>query len=122
MRRAAANVTHHPLGRFEGSDATAEFKTVRFRLVKCCRRIIETVTRVRVGFTPSFPRPSCSAASRADCSPPGHDRLGQRPNAARSARQNPRPTTHRCETAMKYELGRAAPAGQTTFRAATDSK
>ncbi len=52
--------------------ASAEFTTLRLRLIKIAARVIETATRVRIAFAAVVPaRPRCSAASRAGFQPAG---------------------------------------------------
>ena len=71
--------------------ATAEFTTLRMRLIKIAARIIETATRVRVAFAAACPEAALFAASPAASNPPGRDRRGMRPAPARS-RQPPTPS------------------------------
>ncbi len=61
--------------------ASAEFTTLRMRLIKIAARISETATRVdRIAFCSRLPgRRAVSAASRTVCSRPDRDRRGQCP-------------------------------------------
>ena len=80
--------------------ATAEFTTLRMRLIKIAARITETATRVRIAFAAACPKPRCSAASRAASNPPDRDRRGDRPRT-RPIPPTSNAVTNRTEIAMK---------------------
>jgi hypothetical protein len=89
--------------------ASAEFTTVRLRLVKIAARVIETATRVRIAFTASCPEAELLAASPAGSSPPPHDAGGTCP------RTRPHPSTPSAST-IRPELATKAASGSRVRR------
>ena len=69
--------------------ATAEFATLRMRLLKIAARVTETATRVRIAFAAACPEAISSAASRSASSPPGRDPRGLAPNPPGPATPTP---------------------------------
>jgi hypothetical protein len=83
----------HPL-------ATAEFTTLRMRLLKVAGRITEAATRVRIALAAACPRPRCSEASRSASSPLGRDCGAIAPHSPNPVNSNAvhEPDQHRDET------------------------
>ena len=59
--------------------ATAEFATLRLRLLKIAARVVETASRIRLAFAAACPKPISSAACLARCSRSVRNRRGVRP-------------------------------------------
>jgi hypothetical protein len=59
--------------------ATAEFATLRLRLLKIAVRVVETASRIRLAFAAACPKPTSSAACLALCSRSVRNRPGLRP-------------------------------------------
>jgi hypothetical protein len=91
--------------------ATAEFTTLRMRLLKIAGRISETATRVRIAFAAACPKPRFSVASRSASNPPDRDTWGDRPALTRS-RQPQRRLQSRPDVAMQQAPRNSVPAVQ----------
>ena len=101
----------HPL-------ATAEFTTLRVRLLKIAARIIETATRVRIAFAAACPEAAFFRGIAAACNPQDRDNGAIAPSHIRS-RQHPTPSTKHPDIAMKQATRRPAPNAHTATPAST---
>jgi Transposase DDE domain group 1 len=83
--------------------ATAEFTTLRMRLIKIAARIVETASRVRIAFAAARPEAALFTSLARCLHRPGRDERGVCPATTRS-RQPLAPHQIRSKTTMKSRI------------------